>query len=95
MILICDMVSQNGQDRTFYRGGNLPLRPADSLQTVRRDTGSITVKADSYVHAVELEGQYIFSDNYFSLLPGETRTITFRKAAVCDSDEIKVSGYTL
>jgi len=94
-VLICDMTCGEQRDRTFYRNGTLPLKPAGAVRTVHRGDDSITVTAESYVHAVELEGQYIFSDNFFSLLPGETRTVSFRKAAINESDEIRVSGYTL
>lgn len=94
-ILICDAISGDLRDRAFYLGGKLPIVPTDAVEVVSRDDSSITVTASSYVHAVELEGQYIFEDNFFSLLPGETRTVTFRKAAVSDSDDMQVIGYTL
>jgi len=94
-ILICDAVSGDLHDRAFYVEGKLPIVPTEAAKIISRDAGSITVTASSYVHAVELEGQYIFEDNFFALLPGETRTVSFRKAAVNDSDDIRVIGYTL
>jgi hypothetical protein len=44
---------------------------------------------------MELEGEFIFEDNYFSLLPGETRTIHFRPAEHAQDDELSVIGYTI
>ena len=35
------------------------------------------VEAEEYVHAVALEGNAVFHDNYFSLLPGQRRTVSF------------------
>lgn len=40
----------------------------------------ITVQAEHYAHAVSLDGDYVFEDNFFSLMPGEARTIRFKKA---------------
>ena len=90
-MLICEAVCGEYRDRTFWRAGNLPLVPC-SIQWER--TGdTITVWAEDYVHAVELEGEYIFEDNYFSLLPGEKRTVA---CCACGEDEtITVQGYTV
>ena len=65
-------------DRAFYRGGTLPLKKADVRLEIREDR--VTVSANSYVHAVRLEGEAIFEDNWFSLLPGEQKTVRFRPA---------------
>ena len=82
-------------DRASYKEGTLHLVPTDAVTLVSRNEDSVTVTASSYVHAVELEGEYIFEDNYFSLLPGETRTIPFRKAAKHNCEDIQLHGYTL
>ena len=86
-MLICDVA---GEDRAFWREGNLPIRPCEVHWQHSGDT--VTLWAEGYVHAVELEGEYIFEDNYFSLLPGETRTVTCRS---CGGDTITVQGYTV
>ena len=44
---------------------------------------------------VELEGEFVFEDNYFSLLPGERRTVHFRPAENAQSTELSVAGYTV
>ncbi|MDO4260743.1 MAG: beta-mannosidase [Eubacteriales bacterium] len=41
----------------------------------------ITVMAKGYVHGVYIKGDMDCDDNYFDLLPGESKTVTVRKAA--------------
>ena len=90
-MLICDVQSGALRDRAFWRAGNLPLAPCNLHWERSGDT--VTLWADEYVHAAELEGEYIFSDNYFSLLPGEKRTVTCRPCGT--DDTITVQGYTV
>ena len=78
--VICDVHFEDTVDRCFYKEGSLPLEKSDRFEVLRQDEQSITVRGTAYLHAVVLEGEYIFSDNYFSLLPGEEKTITYRKA---------------
>jgi len=88
-LLVCDV----GCDRSFYRKGALPLVPAEVRWT--RSGNTVTVQSDGYVHCVELEGSYIFEDNYFSLLPGEMRTVQLRPAECSDGDDLTVIAYTI
>jgi len=93
-VLLCDALCGETKDRAFYKNGRLPMAPCHV--TVKEQTGAtVTVTADAYVHAVELEGEFVFEDNYFSLLPGETRTISFRKIKDAGSDALTVTGYTI
>ena len=62
---------------------------------VEQDESSVTLSAAVYIHAVELEGEFIFDDNYFSLLPGEKRTVRFRPLKNAKSSELTVAGYTV
>lgn len=94
-ILICDVTADRFIDRAFYKQGNLPIIPTDAARIISQDNHQITVTADRYVHAVELEGEYIFNDNYFSLLPGEQRTVTFRPSSTAKSSTLTVKGYTV
>ncbi|MBR3597448.1 MAG: hypothetical protein IKL47_10790 [Clostridia bacterium] len=94
-IVICDAYYKNGHDRSFYKDGTLPLVPCNSLTVTEKTENSITVYSDKYTHAVELEGEFIFSDNYFSLLPGETRKIFFRPATDKKCDDISLTAYTI
>lgn len=46
----------------------------------------MTLHAEKYIHAVMLDGDFIFDDNCFSMLPVETRTVKFRRSAYCASE---------
>jgi len=94
-VLIAELNADGECYRTFFREGNLPIVPTDAVKILRKTDHSITLTAESYVHAVELEGEYIFNDNYFSLMPGETREISFRKTKLHQSDEINLTAYTV
>ena len=95
-LLVCDVLCDGELiDRAFYKSGTLPMVPADCVSVVSKTENSITVTADKYVHAVELDGEYVFEDNYFSLLPGEKRTVMFHRSFDSKSDSIEVSGYTV
>ena len=94
-ILICDADFENGHDRAFYKQGNLPMVKCSTPKTVKQNENSITLTADEYIHAVELEGEFIFDNNYFSLLPGEEKTVYFRPAENAQSTELTVLGYTI
>ncbi len=94
-MLIAELNADGKIYRTFYREGILPIAPTNAVKITEQTANSITVTADSYVHAVELEGEYVFEDSYFSLLPGESRTITFKKAREHQKDDITLVAYTI
>lgn len=94
-LIICDIKYSNGYDRCSYKQGNLKLNNCSNILESSIEGDTIKVKANGYVHAVELMGEYIFSDNYFTMLPGEVRTISFEKCDRAIKDEISVLGYTL
>lgn len=85
-IAICDVIFDGVKDRCFYKDGDLPLTATNGVEIVKQTDSEITVKANEYVHALRLEGNYVFSDNYFSLLRGEEITISYRKN-FCDSKD--------
>ena len=91
--VVCDILFDDGNDRCFYKKGDLKLKPCDELIEMTCDNNSVTVKAKGYIHAVEIKGECIFSDNYFSLFEGEERTITFENVA--ENKEISVNAYTI
>ena len=93
--VVCDICYDGGTDRCFYKKGDLKLESNDKFVVASRDENSITITASGYVHAVELDGEYIFSDNYFTMLNGETRTISFEKCENAVSDRVEVSAYTI
>ena len=88
------LVAQAGMDRTFYKKGSLPLVPV-AVNWQFLDAAHVLVSSFGYVHAVELEGEYIFDDNYFSLLPGESRVVTLRPTPDAQSPVLSVNAYTV
>lgn len=93
-IIVCDLQNENVQDRCFYKEGKLELHKTDALQVIQKTENSITIEAEGYVHAVALEGNAVFSDSYFSLLPGQRRTISFTPTQG-EEPEVTCIGYTL
>ena len=57
--------------------------------------GKGTLRAEAYLHAVELEGEYLFEDSYFSMLAGEVRTVRYERLPVTRDEELRISAYTL
>lgn len=95
MLVICEIKNECFKDRCFYKAGNLHMFSCDERITiVKKNKNSITIKANGYVHALELDGEYLFDDNYFSLMDGEERTITFEKAIESPND-ISIKAYTI
>ncbi len=95
-VIVCDIKSALNSDRSFYKKGNLHIKNStDKLQILKRDSNSITLKADGYIHTVELEGEYLFSDNCFIMLEGEEKTVTFEKLSYSEDDDITITAYTL
>lgn len=78
-----------------YMRGALPIRKSEDVTIVSRDAEHITLRADKYVHVIELEGEYVFSDNFFSMLAGEERTVAMCPAWEAKSDALNIIAYTL
>ena len=93
-MFVCDLQNKDFQDRCFYKEGKLELVKTDGLHVIEQTNTSVTVEAKGYVHAVALEGDVVFEDSYFSLLPGQRRTISFT-AIQGQESEITCIGYTL
>lgn len=95
-IAICDIIFDGEKDRCFYKDGGLPLTATKGIEIVKQTDNEITLKANEYVHAVQLEGEYVFSDNYFSMLGGEEITISYRKNFTQSSDEsLALKAFTI
>ena len=93
-LLVCDVRGETVSDRAHF----FPLRPCDMRfpkpeLTAGIGERSVTVRAKTPVLAVLLDGSAVFEDNGFLLLPGETRTVGFRK--VFPAEETDVRLYTL
>ena len=80
--------------RSYYKAGKLEIIRKDDFEVTSMDDSSVTIKAGGYLQAVELEGDYTFSDNYFTMLPGEEKTVTFEKFSD-KANGISLKSYTL
>lgn len=90
-ILIAEICCGSIFQRTWYKEGTPRLEKAEGL-SLREIEEGIEITAESYVHVVEIEGVGSTSDNYFSLLPGEKRSIVLNRAQqYC---KLSVCGYT-
>ena len=90
-LLVAEITTADGFDRTFYQAGALKLYPSTVQMTLHPDKQLIEVSTERYVHVVEFEGESVFEDNCFSLMPGETRQIKYEELG---SGEISVTAYT-
>ena len=79
VLLVCDVSCGDNNYRSYYKKGKLEITRDDAFDILSITDSSITVRANKYLQAVELEGDYIFSDNYFTMLKGETAVVTFKK----------------
>lgn len=92
-IVVCDVDYGEGSDRSFYKDGALNITECTEKLDIKQNAdGSVTLTAKEYVHIVELEGDGVFTDNYFTLLKGESKTVNF--VPISDGD-YTVTAYTL
>lgn len=97
LAVIVDVYDENRipTDRSFVKNGALNLFPCDdgdyAVEFISDDTLKVT--AHKYIHAFEAEGNAILSDNYFSLLPGESKLVTYRKTE--ENAEFTFTAYTI
>ena len=92
-VMLFELTDEEGKcDRAFYKHGKTEIVPCD-VEILEETEHYITVRADGYIHTVELEGEAVFEDNYFSLMPGEVRTVYFRMTG--DTGMIEVPAHTL
>ena len=79
-VWICTAYRDGRQiDRTFWKRGAMAIEPCDCLHIDAEDAQSVTLTATGYVHVADLEGDAVWSDNDFILLPGETVRIEKQK----------------
>lgn len=90
-ILIAELKCGEEVLRTWYKEGLPVLAKTDAIRYKVTEAG-IEVWADTYVHAVEVDCGGYLSDNYFSLLPGEKRVLSYEPAE--EGEQVSVQGYT-
>lgn len=90
MMVICQIKGAFGSDRAYYypgTPGDLQFAPAELEISIagsetfsgERDLskGTITVRSRGYARVVSFDGGLEMSDNFFDLLPGEERVLTY------------------
>jgi beta-mannosidase len=95
-VFVCDLQAGEDRDRAWWYAGvprqmRLPqacLRLQGPLSGV---SGELAVSADAYARVVQFEADVDFSDNYFDLLPGETKRVTWRSPSGQPVEKIGVS----
>lgn len=80
-LLMAEIWGEGFRDRAwFFEKRPQDCRfPGDMPEVVGVTGDSITLRAVKYVHSLALDGEFGFEDNFFPLLPGETRTIGFSR----------------
>ena len=94
ILLVIDVLCGEDTYRSFFKKGNLKIKRDDAFEIVSSYDGEITLVAKKYLQAVELEGDYTFSDNYFAMLEGEEKTVSY-KAFSDKANGVSVKSYTL
>ena len=79
-VLVCTIRYDNGSDRSYWTPGlpqdvNYPRAKLQVTQKQDARGGEVTISTDNWARVVTLDADADFADNYFELLPGETRTI--------------------
>lgn len=94
-VLFCELNTQFGRDRAFCvpKTPGMLRRPAPKVSVLSLTEDCVTLRADSFAYAVALDGEYIFSDNYFSMLPGEEKEIHFRKSRTHEKDGFELFAW--
>ena len=94
ILLVSDVLCGEDVYRSYFKKGKLEIVRSDKIEVLTKDEECITLRANGYLHAVELEGDYLFSDNYFTMLEGEIKTVTYKKFSD-KANDVTVKSYTL
>jgi beta-mannosidase len=94
--LVCDLKYVGGSDCSWWFPGlpremHLPSAKLTVSQKCGEDEGSVTIYSENWARVVTLDAAVDFSDNYFELMPGETRTITWKSPVRPFAGKIHVS----
>ena len=78
--LVCEIEGDFGSDRAFYYPGipcEMDLPPATlTVEAIGNGTsGELKISTDNYARVVSIDVDLDLSDNYFDLLPGETKVV--------------------
>ena len=91
-IIVAEIKCGATLDRAFYKSGNLHIKESHVTYEIQDD--KIILKADRYIQAVGIDGNVILGDNWFSMLPGEEKEVSFQLTEGKLSD-ITIAAYGL
>ncbi len=95
VMLVSDTyISSDHRQRSFYKKGKLEIERCDAFTVIEQTDTVLTIRADSYLQAVELEGDLDFSDNYFIMLEGDIKTVSITNRGN-SNPKYTVKSYTL
>ena len=94
ILAVIDVESEGEAYRSYYKTGRLEIAESEAFSVLESNGESVTIKAHSYLQAVELEGDYSFSDNYFTMLDGEVKTVTLENFSE-KAKGVSVKTYTI
>ena len=78
-LLMAEISGEGFFDRTwFFEGRPQDCAFPETKPVVAAATAdSLTIRAEKYIHALVLDGDCVFDDNFFFMLPGEERMVRF------------------
>ncbi len=98
-ILVCELNYDDGYDRSYWTAG-LPqdvVYPENELKVHIKTSGSegtVTIKSKNWARVVNMDAEGVdFEDNYFEMLPGEKRTISWKSHLGELTGDIRVSSW--
>ena len=97
-VLVAELKYGNRTDRSLWTpGAPKDVEYVKSGMKLSGDfsgtEGKITITTDKWANMVVLHGEADFDDNYFEMLPGETRTISWKSIGGKPLDSVKVSSW--
>ncbi len=95
-VFVCDLDAGADQDRAWWVAGvphqmQLPQVCVRLQGPLAGVSGVLSITGDAYARVVQLEADVDFSDNYFDLLPGETKRVTWNSPSGHPVERIGVS----
>jgi len=97
-VLVCEISYDKGFDRSYWTAGlpkdtKYPKTTLKISQKRESNKGEITIKSDKWARVITLsaDADLDFEDNYFELLPGETRVINWKSRDCPFSGQISVT----
>lgn len=97
--IVCEIKGDFEDDRAYYYATEpkrMEFGKTELLYSVTGDEeGEITIKSSDYARIVIIEGDIVLSDNFFDMMPGEEKTITYRCKNGFKAADAKIYCYNM